>query len=232
MRTKLAPVSTCLIRTCLCGSGQFRELSMHQLTMRRCLKCDVIHQAVNMTLLEYKEWYASGYHQNVYTHSYKEDLEVGRLRIKVYGPRYRSKALDIGTAFGGFLDAAHEAGFDAVGQDIVDNGRPDTLIGTVESLHFQPQSFATITLHDVLEHVVGVRELLDELFGILKPGGRIIVDFPNFWVPEGKHHWRPIQHLWMFTEKQLVEVLMQVGLVIECIEYPIPSKVVFYARKD
>src|SRR5690606_25859798 len=70
-------------------------------------------------------------------------------------------------------------------------------------------------------------ELL-EAHRILKPGGRLIVDFPRFWVPEGRHHWWPVQHLWMLDAEQLVELLERVGFTVASVEDPIsglPSRI-------
>jgi SAM-dependent methyltransferase len=49
----------------------------------------------------------------------------------------------------------------------------------MEHTPFSDGSFDTVVLLDVLEHVAGERETLDEIYRILAPGGRLILTVPH-----------------------------------------------------
>jgi SAM-dependent methyltransferase len=47
------------------------------------------------------------------------------------------------------------------------------------ALPFEPESFDCVVCADVLEHIKDPWGALDQLFGLLRPGGRIVVSIPN-----------------------------------------------------
>jgi ubiquinone/menaquinone biosynthesis C-methylase UbiE len=52
-------------------------------------------------------------------------------------------------------------------------------IGDSEKIPFKDNSFATITLLDVLEHVYSPRKTLDEIYRVLKINGELVIVIPN-----------------------------------------------------
>ncbi|MCL2289913.1 MAG: methyltransferase domain-containing protein [Bacteroidetes bacterium] len=57
-----------------------------------------------------------------------------------------------------------------------------------EPLPFANASFDTIILSDVLEHIVEPKQLFAEMFRILRPNGKILLNVPFFyWVHEAPH---------------------------------------------
>lgn len=48
-----------------------------------------------------------------------------------------------------------------------------------EELDFEPNTFDYVILMELLEHVNSPHQLLDKIYGILKPGGKIIISTPN-----------------------------------------------------
>jgi len=209
-----------LIEQCLCEGRVFRVVEAFGLDMRECVSCGVFHQHVLMSPEEYVDYYRNDYHETVYTHSYNHDLEVGMLRVRAYGDRLKSPVLDVGCGNGAFVNACEEFAIDAVGQDIASGPPLEVLEG----------SYATITAHDVLEHAVDPGFMLQTMRRLLLHGGHLILDFPSFFEPEGFHHWKPVEHLWMLRPFELNRLLEENGFTVSNWHKPVPGKRTIYAR--
>lgn len=225
-----------LIQRCVCGHAKSQLFRKYHIPLESCLSCNIIRQRLEMSASAYQDFYKQDYHsahqqelgREAYKDRYEHDCKVAVTRLDKYSSFIpaKGKFLDIGSGNGALVDTARKAGYDAYGVDFVNHAH--TYPGPVEDVGFPTEHFDIITMHDVLEHLVDPVKTLKEVRRILKPGGRLIVDFPNYFVEAGKHHWRPIQHLWYFTEAQLVDVLEKAGFPVTEIDYPIPSKFVAY----
>jgi len=105
--------------------------------------------------------------------------------------------------------------------------------GPVESeLDAIDESFDTILLYDVLEHLVDPWELLRRLHGIAAPGARVHVSIPNarhwtllrdlalrgtFGYPPAAH--RDATHLRWFTRSDLVELLESTRWAVDRVDF-------------
>lgn len=72
---------------------------------------------------------------------------------------------------------------------------------------FQDSSFDTIIMNDAMEHVAKPMEVLNEMYRILKPGGRLYVNFPPYNHPYGAHLSDVIGIPWVqafFSDKTLI----------------------------
>lgn len=227
-----APKSTAAI-PCVCGSANGTRETMNGLAVLRC-GCGVTRQYVPMTPAELHQWYAERYFAGVYSHSYEQDLRVSRIRIERHGKHgvglgAGTRLLDIGSGLGAFIDAAAELGVDAYGVD------PHSTSDRVYSEPFTEIGFPTewcdvITMNDVLEHVPDPIAVLRECARVLKQDGTLIIDYPAFYEPEGRHHWKETEHIWLLTTEQLVDMVKRCGFAVTVIDTPIPSKRVIYAR--
>jgi 2-polyprenyl-3-methyl-5-hydroxy-6-metoxy-1,4-benzoquinol methylase len=126
-----------------------------------------------------------------YGRTYLEDFDhivaLGRERIGRIA-RHRSpqttapRLLDIGCAFGPFLYAAREAGWDVTGMDV----SPEAVTHVQETLNIPAVSgsildaatvgslggsYDIVTMWYVIEHVPQLAELLTTVRGLLRPGG-------------------------------------------------------------
>lgn len=66
------------------------------------------------------------------------------------------------------------------------------VFGRGEDLPFKPETFDSVLMIEVIEHIEGDRKALKEIFTVLKPGGTLVQSTPNgktFPVP-AKHHRR------------------------------------------
>lgn len=101
-------------------------------------------------------------------------------------PSAGAKVLDIGTAGGAFLDAATRFGYDAWGMEpsryLVEKGKERGVKieqGVIENHTFAKSSFDMVTLWDVLEHVPDPRDALTRIRELLRPGGILLINFPD-----------------------------------------------------
>lgn len=75
-------------------------------------------------------------------------------------------------------------------------------------LSFNDNFFDTIIMNDAMEHVDKPLEVLLECYRVLKPGGRLFVNFPPYYHPYGAHLSDVIGIPWVhmfFSEKTLVK---------------------------
>lgn len=217
---------------CLCGEAISRRLERHGLDMLECPACGVLRQEVGMSREALARMYREQYLELVYQHSYEHDREVAETRLDAYGLELQDgPILDVGAGNGAFVDACGARGLVAWGQDLARQSESDRIyVGDLERVAFPAHEFATVTMHDVLEHVPDPVATLDEVARVLRPGGRFILDFPRFHHESGAHHWKSTEHLWMLTERQLLDLLGDYGFAVDRVEHPIESKVVVYAR--
>jgi SAM-dependent methyltransferase len=80
------------------------------------------------------------------------------------------KILDVGC---GEMITTRKTG--AIGMD-VDNG---DVRGSVYALPFKDESFGTVVFSEVVEHLSAPEMAMEEIRGILKHGGRLVMVFPN-----------------------------------------------------
>lgn len=222
---------TQLISECICGQLPFQDYEIvNGLQMRECNACGVMWQHVRMTESEYAQWYATKYHDGIYTHTYAHDRQIAALRLRAYGIAPGSQVLDVGCGNNAFVDECRVSGLNAVGQDHASQADAAfTYAKPLRDCCFPTASFDVVTMHDVLEHVPDIRSFLREVRRILRPDGRFLLDWPAFHAPNGAglHHWKPVEHLWMLTDGQLQQLLEEEGFRVYSVAHPLPSRSVF-----
>lgn len=100
----------------------------------------------------------------------------------------KTQVLDIGCAGGAFLQAARSLGLSTVGiepnrwlsQYAKTTHKLDVRPGVLADHHFPDSSFDLITLWDVIEHVPNPNAELTEIYRILKPGGILVINYPDY----------------------------------------------------
>lgn len=120
-----------------------------------------------------------------------------------------------GTVVGLDLPAEEDArlGFSPQSLQLFSRGKHVAVFGRGEAIPFPDESFDTVLMIEVIEHVEGDRQTLKEIRRVLRPGGRLILATPNgatFPEPARYHlrHYTPealrelvsseleVEHLW------------------------------------
>lgn len=161
--------------------------------------------------------------------------EQGATTIAFYRERYttdemfRDKVvLDVGCGAGGKTMYYASLGAErVVGMDIVAHYKEDSealarelgftdkfefVLGDAGHTGFPDNTFDTIIMNDAMEHVARPDEILAEARRILKPGGRLYVNFPPIHHPFGAHLQDLIGIPWvhlLFSEATLVDAYKQ-----------------------
>jgi glycosyltransferase involved in cell wall biosynthesis/2-polyprenyl-3-methyl-5-hydroxy-6-metoxy-1,4-benzoquinol methylase len=142
-----------------------------------------------------------------------------------------SRILELGSAHGGFVALMRWAGFDATGLDLSpwlsEFARATfdvpMLVGPVESQDIAAASLDAVVLMDVLEHLGDPAATLSRSLGLLKPGGIIFLQTPQY--REGKSlqemeqendpflsMLKPDQHLYLFSKSSLTLLFRRLGM--------------------
>lgn len=143
--------------------------------------------------------------------------------IEKFRPQ-KGRILDVGCAAGFFLKAAKENGWREFGVEpskwLADYGKNKLKLnvkaGTLKQAKFPSNYFDAVTLWDVLEHVPDPAAELEEIRRVLKPGGLLVVNYPNFGSKlarlAGRKWWFLLSvHLYYFTPQTLKAMLEKSG---------------------
>ncbi|MEE9356495.1 MAG: methyltransferase domain-containing protein [Methylococcaceae bacterium] len=216
------------------GTSQKQALSLAQ-----CESCGLIRQTNPKfkTNKQYADYYGFEYPPNKLDYikkDYAHDLRVAQMRCDAYSVN-QGNLLDIGSGSGAFVDECRTRGVESFGCEVAKYAyaKDDQYIyhNCLENINFPTDHFDTVTCHDVLEHVLEPDKFIIEMFRATKQNGYCIIEIPDFFSPDGKHHWKDVEHLWFFNRKQLFELAKKTGFVIEKVSYPVPGKLVVWLKK-
>ncbi len=141
-------------------------------------------------------------------------------------PAKGAKVLDVGTASGGFLEAAKIFGYEAIGLEpshfMVQRGRQrglEIVQGTLEQADYPEASFDMVCLWDVLEHLPDPRRALVRARKIIRPNGVLLVNYPDIgtWMAKlaGRRFWWLLSvHLVYFTRDSMRRICQEGGFEV------------------
>jgi 2-polyprenyl-3-methyl-5-hydroxy-6-metoxy-1,4-benzoquinol methylase len=202
------------------------ELLIDQLV--RCRKCSF--QYVNprlrgdLILGSYVEGDDPTYVSQLAARERTFDRSLGEIERATGG---KGRLLDIGTAAGAFVAAAIKRGWRAEGCEpnrwLAEWGARHYGItirqGSVFDQPYEPASFDVVTLWDVIEHTLDPRQMLDRCHALLKPGGTLVVNYPDIgsWIARALgRRWLFLTsvHLYYFDRRTIARMLESAGFSV------------------
>jgi 2-polyprenyl-3-methyl-5-hydroxy-6-metoxy-1,4-benzoquinol methylase/spore coat polysaccharide biosynthesis predicted glycosyltransferase SpsG len=217
--------------------GRFPERSFY-----RCRSCGLVYQqrwVPDSTV--YNHAYFFDEYKRQYGKNYLDDFEhirkMGEKRLKHIQPGHPDPALlDIGCAYGPFLQAAKEAGFRVEG---VEPSREAALwaeknlgcevhaLGLGEFTEQNPQrSWDAVTLWYVIEHFPDLQAVLKQLSGMVRPGGVLAMGTPNGKGISARRHLKsflaasPADHYTILSPSSIRKLLAKHGFRVEKFRVP------------
>jgi len=165
--------------------------------------------------------------------------------------RFRAggRLLELGCAYGFFLDEAKRAGFDVHGVELAAAAAAaararglDVETGIADAAYLERiGQVDVVVLLDVIEHLEDPRATLAAALRHLDPGGIVVVttgDFGSLAARLAGRAWRlmtPPQHLWFFTRASMERLAASLGLRVVAFDHPwktVPlSLIVFQFRR-
>ncbi|TVQ40243.1 MAG: methyltransferase domain-containing protein [Spirochaetaceae bacterium] len=212
----------------------------------RCTGCGMVYREAFMDSgIRYDEGYFCEEYRRQYGRTYLDDYnairETGMRRATrmaaMLGRHKRKRAerqpadlLDVGCAYGPFLDAAHQKTFRVVGLDVARVAvryvrhelRFAVVEGSVEDRtvreRWQPQTLDALSMWYVIEHLQDLRWVLRWVSTVLRDGGVFAFSTPNGAGISGLLHKRrllrnsPADHVTVWTPRTARRVLRRFGL--------------------
>tara|TARA_B100000315_G_C14593325_1_gene597161 strand:+ start:489 stop:1361 length:873 start_codon:yes stop_codon:yes gene_type:complete len=226
-------------RLCGCADSTFLFLK-NKFPLYKCNNCSFIFSSFpNISLVD--DLYSADYYMNDITGGYGdyilerraiEQTSRGRLsNIKSYID-YSCKLLDIGSAFGYFLNQA-KSFYQVSGVEpslfaakYAQNKFGLNIInGTIHETPFKKSSFGIVTMWDVLEHLFNPLQVLNKVNNILRPKGLLVLSTPDVSSIAARiqgNNWRlfdPPYHLNYFSPHTIKVLLCDAGFKVIKREY-------------
>ncbi len=204
-------------------------------TYRKCGVCNVVYVSPilkeNVLIEMYKKSdYAKGWMQvllNPVEQKFNQSkFEQGIKQIEEIIGR-KGKILDVGCAVGQFLNIAKKVGWEVTGTELnkeecayCQNMGLKVLDKPLTIDLFPSDTFDAVTLWEVLEHVLYPKDILKNIYKILKPSGVLLIVVPNLdslaaqILQEKCNMFLGISHITMFNNTTLTNVLEDEGFNI------------------
>jgi SAM-dependent methyltransferase len=232
------PLSHVSSGLCLVCDGRLQPSTLPGL--KRCLECGFVTADVSLDRAELVALYGRDYFHGSEYHDYVQERESlrlnfqGRLRtLEWLAGGLRGKTLlEIGCAYGFFLELAAEHGLDARGIDITPEGiryARETLGVSAEQVDYLTLSTPLVDLiamWDTLEHLARPDLFVAKIANDLGPGGFVAIttgDIGSLNARLRGSRWRmihPPTHLHYFSVATLSRLLARNGLEVVHVSHP------------
>ncbi|MEK6793643.1 MAG: class I SAM-dependent methyltransferase [Spirochaetota bacterium] len=198
----------------------------------RCVHCGLVYQNPQPKLDDVKSIYNENYFEyEVSNHSNFFSLMkrgLADIRFDALTQKFvRRRILDIGCATGLLLNHLKEQGWDSYGVEICHESAEyaaeefglTVFESKLEDVHFPDCHFDVVHLSHLIEHVPHPRELIEEIYRVLIPGGYMILTTPNIDGMAARLYgedWRCVmdQHLYLFSKKTMKRMVEDAGFTV------------------
>ena len=177
-----------LVLACnICGSEQIQKVDP-EFNFCRCYSCGYVFDSPRPSFAQISAFYSQ-------VGKYSAWLKEERARDMLWKRRLKKllqcgaagRLLDIGAGYGQFLHHARHFFSQVAGTEVSESAISIArekyslalLAGQVEEIQLPPQSFDTITLFHVLEHVPDPCALIHRCHTLLRPQGLLAIAVPN-----------------------------------------------------
>lgn len=207
----------------ICQSNSLENLIFKKFSIYKCLSCETEFIWPQPSLNELNDIYQKEYYKswgfengNIAVESLKTASALKYLEIiKKY--KKNGKLLDIGCAFGFFLESASKKDYDVYGVELSsysskiakDKFGAKIFSGQLEKAEFPDQYFDIISMIDLLEHAPDPLNFIKEVKRILKLEGILVVITPDTSSFSrkllGSKNWfhYKLEHLFYFNKKSI-----------------------------
>jgi 2-polyprenyl-3-methyl-5-hydroxy-6-metoxy-1,4-benzoquinol methylase/ribosomal protein L32 len=194
----------------------------------RCGNCGIRRRSPELHD-DYEEEYHTPYMDQgsaIHSHILRHFADLMTIRFRDFRPE-QERLLDVGCSTGRVLQLARTMGFDAEGLDYsawaVDHCRSlgfRTTVGSLLGQWVEGERFDVVHCSHTIEHVPDPVAYLMEMHRLLRPGGHLMLSFPNFdsfprlcWQKKWPI-WCLDSHLWQFSLSQMKNICRQLGYTI------------------
>ena len=209
------------------------ELDKDHMRLLRCAVCDLVYVSPTFDEGHYREVSASPEYQEIVrdlgikSHEYRvqrfgvERVALMARHLEVNKARY----LDVGCSTGFVVEAARDAGWEAIGIDLnpsaIEFGKSrglDLRTAALEDEAFEAESFDAVSLFDVLEHLHDPIRTLRASLRLLRSGGIVFLYVPNYdsasrlLMGKDAHFIWPTHHLNYYTPSTIRDLMTREGL--------------------
>ncbi|MFP6654755.1 MAG: class I SAM-dependent methyltransferase [Myxococcota bacterium] len=160
-------------------------LSQDVFQLVRCTQCGLTYVNPRPSGDQLEAYYASSYYGN--RHPALKDTFMDLRARKIGLPEDDDTVLDLGCGSGDFLLACRRRGWNTIGVEQPEAPAVSRLrdvgirvVSPDEMDSIGSNSINTVTAWHVLEHLPEPRATFDQVRRILKPGGRFVIEVPNF----------------------------------------------------
>jgi len=211
-----------IVQTCdMCGANAGQPFAeKHDLQYLQCAECGFVY--ADVLQFDFTEFNAdiisdmqSDHVGKMSSASHQKNY---RRMLKEFEPyRQTGNFLEVGCATGSFLHMVKAAGWHEFGVEPVESSATYGIeqlglnihIGVLNTAELELGSFDVVYSNAVLEHLASPREVIEQVFALLRPGGVFYADTVNL----DSYTWRflgprwklfdPRMHLSMFTPRSL-----------------------------
>jgi len=205
----------------LCGSNKFKKLfNVGEYKLVKCKKCGLVKTRGEQNI-SYKKYHGDEVYktfEKLFRNIYQKRVNM-ILKYKK-GP---GKVLEIGASMGTMLDIFKKIGWEVWGvepsgsAEVARKKRIKILKNTFEKAKPPKEYFDVVILNHTLEHMKNPVSVLKKVEKVLKTGGIVFVDVPNFGGISARimgKKWPyilPDEHVFHFTLETLQKVLEKAG---------------------